>query len=65
MEWGWTKIAQYESHDKKIPQKLTQHPRIGHIFLIKMFLCQHNQLHLLTARIGKRIRETIYRDIEK
>ena len=31
----------------------------------KTFLCQHNKLHLFTARKGKWTSETINRDIEK
>ena len=31
----------------------------------KTFLCQHNKLHLLTARKVKWISETMYRDAEK
>ena len=31
----------------------------------KSFLCQHNKLHPLTARKGKRISEKMYRDNEK
>ena len=36
------------------------------IYLVdnKAFMCQHNKLHPLTARRGKCISETIYRDIE-
>ena len=30
----------------------------------KIFLCQHNKLQPLTARRGKCISETLYRDIE-
>ena len=31
----------------------------------KKNMCEHKQLHPLTARIGKYISETMYRDIEK
>ena len=31
----------------------------------KAIMCQHNKLHPLTARRGKWIPETMYRDIEK
>ena len=56
-----------------LKQLLTMNPiekqmtKINMRYLVdsKNNICQHNKLHLLTDRTGKRISEKMYRDIEK
>ena len=51
--------------EKYITKKNTTSDNITYLVNIKNILCQNNKLHPLTARRGKLISETIYRDIEK
>ena len=59
------KIAQYESYKKQITKMNTKSENMTLMVDNKGNMCQHNKLQPLTARRGKWISETMYRDIEK
>ena len=62
---GLKQLLTMNPPEKKITKMNTTLENMTYIVDNKTFLCQHNKLHPLTYRKGKRMSETMYRDIEK